>query len=204
MPNFIDLTGQVFSRLLVLERAPNAVRSGRTVWLCRCECGKEKLVQSMDLTSGGTHSCGCLRSEATRARNLKNVTHGCTRGHKTAGAYRSWSGMLDRCFNSKGKAWGGYGGRGVSVCERWRGRDGFANFCADMGEKPDGMTLDRIDVNGHYEPSNCRWATVAEQNRNRRKVGVLQSFSMQELVAEIARRRSNLSLVRPLLTGEAA
>jgi hypothetical protein len=150
-----DLQGQQFARLRVVELAPRSQwRSHRAHWLCVCECGNELVVPSDSLRSGNTKSCGCL----SRGNLLKHFHYG-------SPAHTSWRSMKSRCLNPNSDKYPLYGGRGVVICERWMS---FANFLADMGERPEGKTLDRIDSHGNYEPGNCRWATVVEQRKNRR------------------------------------
>lgn len=151
----LDLTRKTFGRLTVLHRVGSSPL-GKTVWSCRCECGEELVVVGSNLTSGNTESCGCL--------HLDTITrHG---GYETS-EYRIWDGMKGRCLNPDNDAYGDYGGRGIRVCDRWR--DSFAAFLEDVGPRPSPLhSLDRIDVNGHYEPNNVRWATHKVQQRNRR------------------------------------
>lgn len=159
-----DLTGQRFGRLTVVERGGRTPSGRNVMWRCRCDCGQERTVVSSVLTRGESASCGCLRREASKARATK---HGHATG-ETSRTYNSWACMWQRCTNPEYSQYGRYGGRGISVCERW---SSFTAFLADMGERPEGRTLDRINTNGNYEPNNCRWATPKEQtaNRNPRK-----------------------------------
>jgi hypothetical protein len=159
---FIDLTGRRFGRWRVIALLPERQRyaSGTqtTLWLCRCDCGGEGIVRGSNLIRGWSKSCSCIRKEMFAKLNTK---HGLYRSR----AYQCWQNMKTRCFNPRHRAYRWYGGRGITVCERWLI---FENFYADMGEPPPGMSLDRIDLHGNYEPGNCRWATVAEQLANRR------------------------------------
>jgi hypothetical protein len=130
--------------------------------LCRCSCGTERAVRIGKLRYGETLGCGCRRIETNTKRLTK---HGHCPSTKPEPTYQSWTAMLRRCLTPTSSNFELYGGRGISVCERWKK---FENFLADMGKRPDGTSLDRVDVNGNYEPSNCRWATYKEKSRNRR------------------------------------
>lgn len=159
-----NLLGQVFTRLTVVERGPNAGVgvSSKARWWCNCICGSSTLVYASALRHGLTRSCGCLNIERAREDGWKlNRRHGMTKTR----THICWDSMLQRCCNPNHKSFEYYGGRGIQVCKRWHA---FENFLADMGEVPPGMSLDRVDVNRGYEPGNCRWATAKEQGRNRR------------------------------------
>jgi len=144
---------------------PCGVRARK--WLCRCDCGEVKTYIAGNLRSGSTTSCGCNRKAAIRQKAVKH-------GKKYTRAYSVWNSMKDRCCNANSPSWPDYGGCGITVCDRWME---FTPFYEDMGDPPDGMSLDRIDGRKGYSPDNCRWATLFTQNQNRRlsrrnKVGV--------------------------------
>lgn len=150
----------------------------RSFVLCRCGCGTERMVRVKLLTCGTSRSCGCLRRDRTAAANREQkTTHGWS-GTKT---YQAWVNMHNRCRSKPD-----YVAKGIKVCRRWCGRNGFANFLADMGEAPDGLTLERINSAGAYRPSNCEWATVAKQNRNRRSTKMLTYAGRTQCLADWA------------------
>lgn len=174
MSSLVDLQGRTFGRLQVIRRSEN--RGTSTAWLCRCVCGTERSVAGKHLTSERTRSCGCILSDAAKTRAAlhgvpDNTSHGHGRSRANARTttYVVWSNMIQRTRNPNNPAWDSYGGRGITVCAEWAD---YTNFLADMGERPPGLSLDRIDNDGNYEPGNCRWATWSQQrlNQRRRKV----------------------------------
>lgn len=156
-PKITDLTGRRFTRLLVLGFLGKD--SGRiSLWLCQCDCGKQITATSGNLNSGSTKSCKCLRRESPH-----RIRHGMSRSPE----YHAWQSMIERCYTRTNQHFPNYGKRGITVCDRWR--NSFTHFYADMGKRPSPQhSLDRRDNNGHYEPKNCRWATINEQNNNKR------------------------------------
>lgn len=161
-----NLVGRVFDRLTVLRKATWRDSSGRKRygWWCQCDCGNVRRLATASLKV--SKSCGCYRKEFLKTATLRHggVLHG-----RPSRTYESWKCMVKRCTNPNAKDWYLYGGRGVKVCRRWRGRGGFGRFVMDMGERPKGKTLDRYpDPHGDYDPDNCRWATPSEQQSNRR------------------------------------
>lgn len=167
MPKFVDITGQRFGRLLVLQHSHCVFRSlrhgYRHFWLCQCDCGTVTEIERHDITSGHTTSCGCHRN-AILTSGANNRTH----GKRWMAEYDIWAAMIQRCCNPKHISYKYYGAIGIMVCERWR--TSFANFFADMGLRPSSKhSIDRIDNGGNYEPGNCRWSTQSDQIKNQRR-----------------------------------
>jgi hypothetical protein len=166
----IDLTGQRFGRLTVLSFA-GIDKHRNALWLCRCDCEKEKLISGRHLHGDGTKSCECLMREIAaqkmRATSILNIKHG--HAIQRTPEYHSWTGMRARCCYPRHNSYQNYGGRGIRFCDRWRGEDGFENFLEDLGPRPVGTTLGRFGDIGNYEPGNVKWMTRAEQEAEKRK-----------------------------------
>jgi hypothetical protein len=171
MSKFIDLMGQWFGHYRVLNREPS--KGGSAMWRCRCDCGEERIVRGDSLRCGKSRSCGCMQ-----------LKHGHRSHGKMSREYRAWHDAKERCYCPRAGGFRNYGSRGISMCPAWR--DSFVTFYRDMGPCPDGRSLDRIDVDGNYEPGNCRWATRVEQARNRRSNRYLECGGIRQTLTEWA------------------
>lgn len=176
-----DETGRRYGRLTVLSKAP-ATKKGQVKWLCQCDCGTERVVRGDKLRSGSTISCGCLSADQSRVHGL--------RSHPL---YDTWNGIVQRCTNPNYSAYAGYGGRGVSICDRWlSGEDGLSGvecFLADVGARPSPQhSIDRINNDLGYEPNNVRWATPKEQQRNQRTNRIIEIGGERICLSEACER----------------
>lgn len=168
----IDLVGQVFGRLTVIERAGSPNNNAR--WKCRCECGRFSIVYGMDLRRAKQVSCGCLQTE----RRFKH-------GMAQTRVYRVWMQMRERCSNPNHKSWANYGGRGIKVCDEWM--ESFESFIADMGQRPDGYWLERNNNNRGYSKDNCQWVTPRAQQNNKRTNRLLEIDGITKTFMEWSR-----------------
>jgi hypothetical protein len=158
--NYKDLSSMIFGKLTVIERA-GSTRDHRPTWLCKCECGNEKVVEGDSLTRGKTKSCGCIRSEVMKARQYKH-------GFSNERMWDIWRNMISRCYDDTYENYKNYGGRGIRVCDEWKNDYlSFKSWALNNGYS-DNLTIDRKDNDRNYEPSNCRWATEDMQNYNKR------------------------------------
>lgn len=190
MARFIDLTGKQFDRLCVIKRVENN-KYGNSVWLCQCDCGVQLRVRGDSLIKGNTKSCGCLRKE-------KVIERAKTHGKTNTKCYMEWANMKARCYNPNSKQYKDYGGRGITMCERWR--KSFEAFYADVSELPnfgkEGYSINRIDNNGNYEPNNVEWADDITQANNKRNNHLItyngKTQSLSQWAAEKGLKRSTL------------
>lgn len=172
----IEMVGQKFNRLTVMLDV--GYSHGQQSYLCECECGNKLVTAGQRLRNGQTKSCGCLARETSKANNYKH-------GKAGTAIYRTWSNIKNRCRNKNHRNYKDYGGRGVDICDEWF--NSFEQFYKDVGDIPEGMSLDRIDNNKGYSKSNCRWATKAEQSKNRRNTINLEYMDKKMCLKDWAR-----------------
>lgn len=191
-PFKVDLTGRRYGRLVVVEYAGKRESGGqqKTLWLCKCDCGKTKIVLGGGLNSGHTTSCGCYHNEKFGDVNRK---HNMANKNKL---YRVWKGIKERCLNPNNKSYKNYGGRGISVCDEWvNDFKAFYDWSISNGYREqetsyglNSMTIDRIDNNGDYSPSNCKWSTAIEQANNKRNNRIVKINGVVDTVANFSRK----------------
>mgnify|MGYP001771151571 CR=1 FL=1 len=177
-----DMTGKTFGRLHVFARSENG-KNGQAYWICKCECGNIKRVSGYKLRSGNTRSCGCYRDEI---RPFNRRIHGMSSyKNKKVRIYNIWLNMKSRCNNPKNPEYRLYGGRGIAICDEWYDFEKFYKWAKEAGYRDD-LTIDRINTNGNYEPTNCRWATRVEQQNNKRNNHILKYNGQSKTIAEWA------------------
>ena len=189
MSKLIDLTGQTFDRLTVIRRN-GSTRDGKALWECSCECGKMVIVCGKELRNEHTKSCGCLRKDKA---SECHITHGKT----NTKLFLVWQEMRKRCYNKNNKDYKDYGGRGITVCAEWLGDfQAFYDWSMANGYR-ENLTIERINTNGNYEPTNCKWATLKEQCNNRRSNNYItyngKTQTLQQWADEYGIARSTLS-----------
>ena len=193
-PNSLNLVGQTFYYLTVTSKAETHVTPGgskKGQWNCLCKCGNTTVVGTSSLKSGNTKSCGCYRKEI---QGTQTKTHGLSKTKE----HELWSAMIGRCYTPSSSSYKDYGGRGIKVCDKWLGENGFINFLADMGTRPSPQhTLERVDVNRNYEPSNVIWLLGKYQAHNTRQTK-LNPDLVRYIRSEKAKGRSYADLGREL------
>lgn len=176
MPRYGDITGQRFGRLVVIAlhaKATSIKPRHNTLWLCQCDCGNQRIVDGANWATPRMLSCGCHKREQATKHGHASKQRGVT------ATFRSWVNMRQRCTNPKNPGYKNWGGRGITVCDRWQT---FENFLADMGPMPPRYTIERVDNNGNYEPSNCVWLPKGEQWKTRRRQDRLTKAIPERLV----------------------
>jgi hypothetical protein len=176
----VSLINKTFGRLTVIEEIKK--RGKNRYFKCLCQCGKYTETQYGGLTGGTSKSCGCLMRENSSRQGKKNMTHGMT---KTP-MYRVWCAMRNRCYNPNVRGYSDYGGRGIKVCKAWK--NSFEQFLQDMGERPEGAQIDRIDNNGNYCKENCRWASRTTNARNKRTSMYIVFNGVETHIVEISKQ----------------
>jgi len=173
----IDITGMKFGMLTVVERSEQNTKSREAKWICLCSCGNTTVTRGSKLRNGTVKSCGCLQRIASIEANT-------THNHSYSNTYKIWSNMIHRCENPNNRYYYNYGDRGITVCDEWHT---FENFLNDMGEKPKGLTLDRMDNDGNYCKDNCEWTTMRSQSNNTRRNVYIEFDGKRQTIAQWAR-----------------
>ena len=179
MPTFENLTGNRYGRLTVVQYAGHKGKNQLVHWLCKCDCGNESIVSTSHLKNGHTQSCGCIHREQLSKRATKHGKH-------NSRLYRIWGDLKSRCYNENVPCYPYYGGRGICICAEWLDFGAFHHWAISNGYA-DNLTLDRIDVNGNYEPNNCRWVLFAEQMNNMRSNRMISLNGETKTAAQWAR-----------------
>lgn len=180
MKRKVEIVGMIYGRLTVLNEVerPAHYKNPHRYFSCVCSCGNEKIVQMAALRSGATQSCGCMNREiVSKLYDGKPIL--------SYNGYKTWSGIMDRCFNPRCKDYADYGGRGIAVCARWKDPVSFAE---DMGPKPAGYSIERVHVDGNYEPKNCVWASAKQQGVNKRNNHVITVFGEEMTMSDAWQR----------------
>ena len=181
MPMAVNLAGRRFGRWTVIELAETVNRTRR--WSCRCDCGSVRIVHGQSLVSGRSQSCGCLHRELLRTMMTERIKHGHARDGQMSPEYVTWQRMIQRCTDANSNRFASYGGRGITVCDRWR--HSFENFLEDMGPRPGpDYSLDRVGDANVYGPDTCRWSTEVEQQNNRRDNRTIEHDGIVRTVRE--------------------
>lgn len=180
-PKVKDITNQRFGKVVALAFVGMFKHKAR--WKCRCDCGNESTHSAIDLRSGNTTSCGCVKASVGFTSNLK---HGATVNGRSTKTYNIYRSMLQRCYDQNCKSYAAYGGRGITVCEKWL--RGYDAFLADMGDCPDGSSIERVDVNAGYSKENCTWIPFPEQQKNKRNTVKYVADGVVMIQSELARK----------------
>lgn len=181
MSRYKDISDKRFGRLIAIKVIGREEVSRCVLWECECDCGKKTIVRSSSLLSGSTKSCGCLQKDRAAEYNKNNAIH----GKCETKLYKSWAHMKERCLNPNCKSYKNYGARGITICEDWLEFENFNQWAINNGYKK-GLTIDRIDNNGDYKPSNCRWVNRKKQNNNRRDNVILEFNGKKKTLAQWA------------------
>ncbi len=179
MGKFVDISGRRYGRLTVIGLVPDVRKNSHRVWLCKCDCGNTVETIRNRLEKGYTRSCGCLQKEIVSKRSK-------THGMSDSRLYVIWNHMIRRCEKPNNASYADYGGRGISVCKEWHDSSAFIEWALENGYR-DNLTIERIDVNGNYEPSNCKWITKSEQGKNTRRNVRISLNGRVETLADWAR-----------------